>query len=61
VFEDSGGEPLARLLDGPMEVGGFLGLAISTARSLGKAHQRGLVHKDLKPGHILRYRFGPQD
>jgi hypothetical protein len=44
-----------------MEVGGFLGLAISTARSLGKAHQRGLVHKDLKPGHILRYRFGPQD
>jgi serine/threonine protein kinase len=53
VLEDPGGEPLARLLEAPMEVGGFLRLAIGIAAALGKAHQRGLVHKDLKPAHIL--------
>src|SRR5271169_369125 len=36
-----------------MEVGSFLRLAIGIAGALGKAHQRGLVHKDLKPAHIL--------
>src|SRR5271167_353708 len=53
VLEDPGGEPLARLLGAPMEAGGFLRLAIGIAATLGKAHQRGLVHKDLKPAHIL--------
>ena len=53
VLEDPGGEPLARLLGAPMETGGFLRLAIGIAAALGKAHQRGLVHKDLKPAHIL--------
>ncbi len=53
VLEDPGGEPLARLLGAPMELGRFLRLAIGVAAALGKAHQRGLVHKDLKPGNIL--------
>jgi serine/threonine protein kinase len=53
VLEDCGGEPLARLLGAPMEVGSFLRLAIGIAGALGKAHQRGLVHKDIKPAHIL--------
>ncbi|CAE6714781.1 Adaptive-response sensory-kinase SasA [Paraburkholderia nemoris] len=53
VLEDPGGEPLARLLGTPMEVGNFLRLAIGITASLGQLHQRGLVHKDLKPAHIL--------
>ena len=53
VLEDAGGEPLDRLLGAPMEVGRFLRLAIAIAAALGKLHQRGLVHKDIKPANIL--------
>ena len=53
VLEDPGGEPLERLLGKPMDVGSFLRFSIGIAVAIGKAHQRGLVHKDLKPTHIL--------
>jgi serine/threonine protein kinase len=36
-----------------MEVGRFLRPAIGMASALGKLHQRGLVHKDIKPANIL--------
>ena len=53
VLEDAGGEALQRLLGAPMEVGGFLRRAIGMAAAVGKLHQRGLVHKDVKPANIL--------
>jgi serine/threonine protein kinase len=50
VLEDIGGfEPLVRLLAAPMEIGSFLRLAIGIAVAVGKLHERGLVHKDIKP------------
>src|SRR5439155_9292037 len=51
--EDPGGKPLDRLHGVAMEVGNFLRLAVSIASALGKVHQRGLLHKDIKPANIL--------
>jgi len=53
VLDDPGGEPLEVLLRAPLGVEGFLRLAIGIAVALGKLHQCGLIHKDLKPAHIL--------
>jgi serine/threonine protein kinase len=53
VLEDIGGEPLDRLLNAPMELGRFLGLAIAITAAVSKLHQRNLVHKDIKPTNIL--------
>jgi PAS domain S-box-containing protein len=53
VLEDAGGEPLEMLLGMPMNMGRFLHLGIAISSALGKLHQRGLVHKDIKPANIL--------
>jgi len=55
-LEDPGGEPLDTLLGDPMEVRSFLRLAVGMAFALGEVHKRGLVHKDVKPAHILVHR-----
>ncbi|WP_426414158.1 AAA family ATPase [Bradyrhizobium ganzhouense] len=53
VLDDAGGEPLERLLGVPMGMGRLLRLGCTIASALGKLHQRGLVHKDIKPANIL--------
>jgi len=53
VLSDPGGLPLVQLLTSPLETTRFLQLAVSIAMALGKLHERGLVHKDIKPSHIL--------
>jgi PAS domain S-box-containing protein len=53
VLNDQGGEPLDHLLGGAMEVGPFLTLAIGVSSALGKLHQRGLIHKDIKPANVV--------
>jgi PAS domain S-box-containing protein len=53
VLEDPGGAPLDRLLGRPLDVSHFLGIAIPLAGALRHVHERGLIHKDIKPANIL--------
>src|ERR1700730_19170329 len=53
LLEDPGGEPLDQLLGRPMEMGGFLHLATGISAALRQLHERGLIHKDIKPTNIL--------
>jgi PAS domain S-box-containing protein len=53
VLEDLGGTPLDRLLGRPLDVSHFLRIAIPLARALRRVHERGLIHKDIKPANIL--------
>jgi PAS domain S-box-containing protein len=53
VLDDPGGEPLDWHLGEPMEISRFLHLAIGIAAALGQVHARDLIHRDLKPAHIL--------
>jgi serine/threonine protein kinase len=53
VLEDPGGEPLDRVLGAPMELRQFLRVAIGLSVALGRVHQQGLIHKDIKPANAL--------
>jgi serine/threonine protein kinase len=53
VLEDPGGAPLDRLLGQPLNVSDFLRIAIPLAEALRRVHERGLIHKDIKPANIL--------
>src|SRR6202166_4647719 len=53
VLEDPGGEPLDQLLGRPLDVSHFLRIAIPLAGALRHVHERGLIHKDIKPVNIL--------
>ncbi len=49
LLEDPGCQPLDRLIDRQMEIGRYLRLAISLSNAIGRLHERGLIHKDIKP------------
>jgi PAS domain S-box-containing protein len=53
VLEDPGGVPVDRLLGQPLDVPQFLRIAIHLAGALRRVHDRGLIHKDIKPANIL--------
>jgi eukaryotic-like serine/threonine-protein kinase len=55
VFEYVEGENLKQLIEreGPLPVREALLLALQMARALGFAHDRGLVHRDVKPQNVL--------
>ena len=53
VLEDPGGEPLNRLIHGPMEMRQFLRIANGLATANSHLHMHGLIHKDLKPTNVL--------
>src|SRR5260221_369979 len=53
VLADPGGQVLDRITGNPFEIGRFLRLAIQLAAALGQVHRRGLIHKDVKPAHVL--------
>jgi PAS domain S-box-containing protein len=53
VIEDPGGIPLDVLLDQSLELSRFLRLAAGISAALGRLHQRGLIHEDIKPANIL--------
>jgi TolB-like protein/Flp pilus assembly protein TadD len=48
------GESLqAKLERGPLEFGEAVDIAIQVASGLSKAHEKGIVHRDIKPGNIF--------
>src|SRR6202521_3710881 len=53
LLEDPGGGPLTRLLGRPMEIGRFLRFATGLSVALRHVHERGLIHKDIKPANVL--------
>jgi serine/threonine protein kinase len=53
VLEDSGGEPLDRLISGKIETPQFSRLGIGLAKALCSLRKKGLIHKDVKPADVL--------
>jgi len=49
VLEDPGGEPLDRFLERRLDLTRFLRIAIGLSTALGKLHEHGIIHKDIKP------------
>ena len=53
VLEDPGGVLLDRLLSGPFDLARSLRLAIGLSSVIERSHQRGIIHKDVKPSNVL--------
>ena len=53
LLEAPGGLPLDRVIGQTMEPGRFLRLAIAISMAVERMHERGLVHRDIKPVNLL--------
>ena len=53
ILKDPRGEPLDRLVGKTLDVVGFLRVAIALAAACRQMHERGLLHKDIKPANVL--------
>ena len=53
VLEDPGGVPLDQLPGKPLQVAFWLRLAINLSTAIGHLHERGVIHKDIKPANVL--------
>jgi serine/threonine protein kinase len=55
VFEHVAGETLKQRIEreGPLPVDAVLELALQIGRALSFAHERGLIHRDVKPQNVL--------
>ena len=53
VLQDPGGVLLDQSLDRPLDVGFSLRVAISLSSAIDQLHQRGIIHKDIKPANVL--------
>lgn len=57
ILADAGGTPLAPATTGPLPLARFLPVAQAAALAIGAMHARGLIHKDIRPPHLL---VGPE-
>ncbi len=53
VLEDPSGVPLEQLLDHRLDLASSLRLSIGLSRAIDQLHQRGIIHKDIKPANVL--------
>ena len=54
VYARAQGTSLAdRLVHGPLSVSQGLRIAIQVVRAVATLHQRGIIHRDLRPGHVI--------
>jgi len=55
VLEDPGGELLLQRVGTPMDVADVLRVGVGMAAAVRQLHDRGLIHKDIKPSNVMTY------